>query len=223
MPEQQVNTGLWHMIASAGPFPQAIMALLLAASILSWTLIFSKWKIFKNARLHNGSFLKAFRKAEHLPVIAAAVQQFPLAPLVAMFEFGYEEVDRQLKTRGTVTNKPALERALQLGISEELTKLESHLNWLATAAAVAPFVGLLGTVWGIIDAFMALGNAGSASRRAVAPGISEALFTTALGLFAAIPAAIAYNYFAHGLREMGSRLDDFSLEFLNLTERTYGD
>lgn len=223
MPEQQVSTGLWHMVVSAGPFPQAIMAFLLAASILSWTLIFSKWKIFKNARLHNGSFLKAFRKAEHLPVIAAAVQQFPLAPLVAMFEFGYEEVDRQLKTRGTVTNKPALERALQLGISEELGKLETNLNWLATAAAVAPFVGLLGTVWGIIDAFMALGNAGSASLRAVAPGISEALFTTALGLFAAIPAAIAYNYFSHGLREMGSRLDDFSLEFLNLTERTYGD
>ncbi len=222
MPEQ-VSTGLWHMIASAGPFPLSIMALLLLASILSWTVIFSKWKIFRQARLHNTNFLKTFRKAEHLPAIAASVKQFPLAPLVAMFEFGYEEVDRQVKLRGTVTNKLALERALQLGISEELTKLDRNLNWLATAAAIAPFVGLLGTVWGIIDAFLALGNAGSASLRAVGPGIAEALFTTALGLFAAIPAAVAYNYFSHALREMGARMEDFSLEFLNLTERACGE
>jgi biopolymer transport protein TolQ len=112
---------------------------------------------------------------------------------------------------------------LQIGASEELSKLENNLNWLATAAAVAPFIGLLGTVWGIIDAFLALGSAGSASLRAVGPGIAEALFTTALGLFAAIPAAVAYNYFSHALREMGARLDDFALEFLNLAERTYGE
>ena len=110
------------------------------------------------------------------------MQQFPLSPLVAMFEFGYEEVDRQVKARGTVTNKLALERALQLGISEELVKLERNMNWLATTAAVTPFVGLFGTVWGIIDAFLALGQAGSASLRAVGPGIAEALFATALGL-----------------------------------------
>lgn len=223
MPEQQVSTGLWHMISSAGPFPLFIMAVLAGASILSWTVIFSKWKIFTQARKNNASFLKAFRKSDQLPVIAAAVQQFPLAPLVALFEFGYEEVDRQMKMRGAVTNKLAIERALQLGVSEELTKLERNMNWLATSAAVSPFIGLLGTVWGIIDAFMALGNAGSASLRAVGPGISEALFTTALGLFAAIPAAVAYNYFSHGLREMGTRMDDFSLEFLNVTERSLGD
>lgn len=218
-----MSPSLWHMITSAGPFPQSIMALLLLASILSWTVIFSKWKIFKEAKRHNTAFLKAFRKAEQLPVMAAAVQQFPLAPLVAMFEFGYEEVDRQIKARGTVANKMALERSLQLGISEELIKLDRNMNWLATSAAVSPFIGLLGTVWGIIDAFLALGNAGSASLRAVGPGIAEALFTTALGLFAAIPAAIAYNYFSHGLREMGARMEDFSLEFQNLTERTFGD
>ena len=211
------------MIASTGPFPMSIMILLAIASVLSWTVILSKWKLFKQAQLHNANFLKAFRKTEQLPVIAAAVQQFPLSPLVAMFEFGYEEVDRQVKARGTVTNKLALERSLQLGVSEELNKLGSNLNWLATAAAVAPFVGLLGTVWGIIDAFLALGNAGSASLRAVGPGIAEALFTTALGLFAAIPAAVAYNYFSHGLRDMASRMDDFSLEFLNLTERSHGE
>lgn len=211
------------MIASAGPFPLAIMALLVVTSLLSWTIIIAKWQGFKQAELRNIGFLKAFRKAEHLPVIATAIDQFPLAPLVAMFEFGYEEVDRQVKARGVVNNKMALERSLQLGMGEELTKLEINLNWLATAAAVSPFVGLLGTVWGIIDAFLALGNAGSASLRAVGPGIAEALFTTALGLFAAIPAAVAYNYFSHRLRQMASRMDDFSLEFLNLTERTQGE
>jgi len=97
------------------------------------------------------------------------------------------------------------------------------MNWLATTAAISPFIGLFGTVWGIIDAFTALGLAGSASLRAVAPGISEALFTTALGLAAAIPAAIAYNYFAHLLKEQGARMDDFSLEFLNLAERQFED
>ena len=222
MPEQ-VSVSLWQMIATAGPLPLAIMALLVIASLLSWTIILAKWKAFKQAAARNASFLKAFRKAEHLPVLAAAIDQFPLSPLVAMFEFGYEEVDRQVKSRGAVTNKVALERALQLGIGEELNRLEQNLNWLATAAAVSPFVGLLGTVWGIIDAFLALGNAGSASLRAVGPGIAEALFTTALGLFAAIPAAIAYNYFSHGLRQMASRMDDFSLEFLNLTERSQGE
>jgi biopolymer transport protein TolQ len=104
-----------------------------------------------------------------------------------------------------------------------MTKLEQNLNWLATTAAISPFVGLLGTVWGIIDSFTGLGTAGSASLRAVAPGIAEALVATALGLFAAIPAAVAYNYFTHTLRVMGARMDDFSLEFVNLAERSFPD
>jgi biopolymer transport protein TolQ len=119
-------------------------------------------------------------------------------------------------------NTDSVSRALQLGISEQLARLERNMNWLATTATVSPFIGLLGTVWGIIDAFSGLGMAGSASLRAVAPGISEALITTALGLAAAIPAAVAYNYFTHILREMGSRMEDFSLEFLNVAERNHG-
>jgi len=128
-----------------------------------------------------------------------------------------------VKRRGTLVSKLPIERALQLGISEELTKLERNMNWLATVAAVSPFIGLFGTVLGIIDAFTALGAAGSASLRAVAPGISEALIATALGLAAAIPAAVFYNHFSHTIREIAARMDDFSLEFLNVAERSVED
>ena len=214
---------LWEMVGHSKPLPMAVMVLLLLISVLSWAVIFSKWKAFRDARGNNIGFLRAFRKSEQLVGVARAIESFPVSPLVTVFEFGFEEVDRQVKTRGHLRNKLPIERALQLGVSEQLARLERHMNWLATAATVSPFIGLFGTVWGIIDAFSALGLAGSASLRAVAPGISEALITTALGLAAAIPAAVAYNYFTHLLREMGARMEDFSLEFLNLAEREYGE
>jgi biopolymer transport protein TolQ len=143
--------------------------------------------------------------------------------MVAVFDFGYEEVSRQVKSRGTVNNKVALERTLQLGTSEELAKLERNMGWLATTASVSPFIGLFGTVLGIIRSFEQLSQQGSASLRAVGPGISDALIATAVGLFAAIPAAIFYNHFGHVIKEIGARMDDFALEFLNMTERTYGE
>ncbi len=152
-----------------------------------------------------------------------ASEQFRDSPLVAVFDFGYEEIDRQVKARGTLNNKLALERTLQLAISEELAKLERHMSLLATVASVSPFIGLFGTVLGIIDAFHALGQMGSASLRAVAPGISEALVATAMGLAAAIPAAVFYNHYGHVIREFAARMDDFSLEFMNLAERTFED
>ncbi len=152
-----------------------------------------------------------------------ASEQFRPAPLVAVFDFGYEEVARQVKTRGGISNKIALERSLQLGVSEELAKLERNMNWLATTASVSPFIGLFGTVLGIIRAFQDLGQQGATSLRAVGPGISDALVATAVGLFAAIPAAIFYNHFGHAIREIGARMDDFSLEFLNMAERSFGD
>jgi biopolymer transport protein TolQ len=214
---------MWELVMHAQPLPMAVMMMLVLVSLLSWTIIFAKWSLFRRARRNNNGFLKAFRKAETLQTMAIAVQQFPLAPLVSVFEFGYEEVDRQLRRKGTIANRILVERALQLGISEELTKLERNMNWLATAAAVSPFIGLFGTVLGIIDSFSALGMAGSASLRAVAPGISEALFTTALGLAAAIPAAIFFNHFSHSIREIAARMDDFSLEFLNLAERNHNE
>ena len=141
---------------------------------------------------------------------------------MAVFDFGYGEIERQIKQRGALVNKTAVERSLQLGISEEVTKLEMNMNWLATVASVSPFIGLFGTVWGIIDAFEGLGTAGSASLRAVAPGISEALVTTAIGLAAAIPAAIFYNVFGTRIKEIGTRMEDFAIEFQNFADRDFG-
>jgi biopolymer transport protein TolQ len=210
-------------ILHAGPVSWTVLTILLVMSVLSWTIIFSKWSRFRNARGANAQFLRAFRKANNMESIAVASEQFRVSPLVTVFDFGYSEIDRQVKARGTLTNKLALERTLQLGISEEIARLERSMNWLATTATVSPFIGLLGTVWGIISAFGAMSQAGSASLRAVAPGISEALIATAFGLAAAIPAAVFYNYFGTGIREFGARMEDFSLEFLNMAERSFGD
>ncbi len=211
---------VWDLVLSSGPLPKAVLAILLAFSLASWAIILSKWASFSRARSSNRSFLRAFRKAPALDTIDAASEQFRTSPLVAVFDFGYSEVSRQMKSRGSVTNPLALERTLQLGMSEEITRLERNMSWLATIAGVSPFIGLFGTVWGIIDAFQQLSTAGSASLRAVAPGISEALITTAMGLFVAIPAYIFYNVFGSSIKEFGARMEDFQLEFLNLTERS---
>jgi biopolymer transport protein TolQ len=211
---------IWDLIQSTGPVPKAVLAILIVFSLLSWAVILSKWSTFRSARAANRSFLRAFRKAASVEAIAAASEQFSRSPLVTVFDFGYSEVARQMKSRGSVTNPLALERTLQLGMSEEITRLERKMSLLATTAGVSPFIGLFGTVWGIIDAFQQLSTAGAASLRAVAPGISEALITTAMGLFAAIPAYIAYNIFNNSIREFAARMEDFQLEFLNLTERS---
>lgn len=214
-----LQLSLWDLVQSSGPLPKAVMVILLIFSVLSWAVILSKWAVFRRARSANRAFLRAFRKAPGLDAIAAVSEQFRRSPLVVVFEFGYSEVKRQMKSRGSITNPIALERTLQLGMSEELTRLERNMSLLATTATVTPFIGLFGTVWGIIDAFQQLGTAGAASLRAVAPGISEALITTAIGLFAAIPAAIFYNLYGHAIKEFGARMEDFQLEFLNMTER----
>jgi len=210
-----------EMVSHSTPVGYGVLALLLLLSLISWAIIFSKWSSLRRALDANAKFLRAFRKAEGLDAIVAASEQFRPAPLVVVFDFGYEEIHRQVKSRGTLRNKASLERSLQLGISEEMTKLDRNLSWLATTASVAPFIGLLGTVIGIIKAFNDLSTAGSASLRAVGPGISDALLATAVGLFAAIPAAMAYNHFGHMLKEIGARMDDFSIEFLNMTERSF--
>jgi biopolymer transport protein TolQ len=217
----QIN--IWEMIRHNGPLGIVVLGVLICFSLFSWTVIFSKWQSLRGARQTNAKFLRAFRKASGLEAVLVASEQYRPSPLVSVFDFGYEETARQVKGRGKLTNRTSLERTLQLGISEELAKLERNMSWLATTASVTPFIGLFGTVLGIIRAFQDLGAQGSTSLRTVAPGISEALIATAVGLFAAIPAAIFYNHFGHLIREVGARMDDFALEFMNMTERTYGD
>jgi biopolymer transport protein TolQ len=214
-----LDVNFWELMKSPDPVTLGVMGLLALASLLSWTIILAKLFSFRSARSSNRKFLRAFRKAPRLDAVAAASEQYRSAPLVGVFDFGYSEVARQMSAASRITNQVALERTLQLGISEEVTRLERNLNWLATCASVCPFIGLFGTVLGIIDAFNQLGLSQSTSMRAVGPGIARALLATAMGLAAAIPAAIFYNYFGNAVREIAARLEDFSLEFLNLTER----
>jgi biopolymer transport protein TolQ len=206
-----------NLIRQTGPVAQAVLVILLIFSIMSWSVILTKWGSQRRARAQSGRFLRAFRKAQRLQDVAAVSDQFKPSPLVAVFDNAYDELRRQGDT-----NIPAVQRAAQIAASEELTRLERKLPWLATTANVAPFIGLFGTVWGIIDAFNGMGNENAATLRAVAPGISEALITTAAGLFVAIPAVIAYNQFTQRLREFGARMDDFTMEMLNFIERTTG-
>lgn len=214
---------IWQMIQNSGPGGLAVLAVLICFSVYSWTIVFSKWGSLRSARNSNYRFLRAFRKGGTLEAVMVASEQYRPAPLVTVFDFGYEEVERQVKSRSAITNRPAVERALQLGISEEMSKLERNMDKLATTASVTPFIGLLGTVLGIISAFVALGSQGATSLKTLGPGIAEALITTAAGLFAAIPAAIFYNHFGHKIREQAARMDDFALEFLNMAERGFGE
>jgi len=212
-----VGGEIFNLIKQTGAVAQVVLVILLIFSIMSWSVILTKWSSIKRARAQSGRFLRAFRKAQRLQDVAAVSEQFKPSPLVAVFDNAYDEYRRQ--GEGNIN---AVQRAAQIASSEELTRLERRLPMLATTGAVAPFIGLFGTVWGIIDAFNGLGDAGAATLRAVAPGISEALITTAFGLFAAIPAVIFYNQFTHSMREFGARMDDFTMEIMNFIERTTG-
>jgi biopolymer transport protein TolQ len=222
-PPLLLQLNFMELISRSGILTFVVLGILVAFSVFSLTVILSKAGTIRRARTADRRFLRAFRKANGLEAVMVASEQFRPAPLVAVFDFGYEEVARQVKARGTINNKIAVERTLQLGVSEELAKLERNMNWLATTASVTPFIGLFGTVLGIIRAFQDLSTMGSASLRAVGPGISDALISTAVGLAAAIPAAIFYNVFGHAIREIGAKMDDFSLEFMNMAERSFGD
>jgi biopolymer transport protein TolQ len=218
-----LQTNILDLVSHGTPLQYGVLGVLLIFSVYSWTVIFSKLSSFGSARKSDQRFLRAFRKATGLEAVMMASEQFRPSPMVAIFDHGYEEVSRQVKSRGSIGNREAISRSLQLGVNEQLARLEQNLNWLATTASVCPFIGLLGTVVGIIRSFQNLGTAGSTSLMSVGPGIADALIATAVGLFAAIPAAIFYNHFGHVLKVMGSSMDDFSLEFLNLIERSFGD
>jgi biopolymer transport protein TolQ len=207
------------LVLETGPVAKTVLFILIAFSILSWAVILSKWRLISRARNQSNRFVRAFRKSQRLQDVASIADQFRPSPLVGVFEGAVDEYKRQMGTTGTIHNSLSIQRAMQIASSESITRLERNLPWLAITGAVTPFVGLFGTVWGIIDAFHGLGTAGAATLRAVAPGISEALITTAAGLAAAIPAVIAYNLIIGSIRELASRNDDFAMEMLNLFER----
>ena len=209
------SSALVEMISNSGGVAMGVLLLLLVASIYSWTVILGKASTFSRATKESKRFIRAFRKATRLQDIAALASDYKSSPLAQVFEDVYETYKRQTGGAGPPRNLAPLERSAQTAASEAVTTLERRLTWLATIASVSPFVGLFGTVMGIIDSFHGLGQAGSATLRAVAPGISEALITTAAGLFVAVPAVVAYNQFTSRIRVFASASDDFCRELLN--------
>lgn len=218
-----VGAEVVDLVRNSGLVVRAVLVVLLVFSLFSWTLIYAKWSSFRRARLQSGRFLNSFRRTQKLSDLEPLLDQFRPSPLAEIFDRGQRELSRQLAggnpAGGRITSTAAIQRSMHIAAGEQMAEMESLLTWLATTGAVTPFIGLFGTVWGIMDAFHGLGTAGGASLRAVAPGISEALITTAAGLFTAIPAVIFYNHFLHQLRQFSGRMDNFALEFLNLAER----
>ena len=212
------GSAIVEMIHNSGPVALIVLGILILCSFWSWAVILGKWGTFRRAAAQSRKFLRAFRKASRLQDIANVTENFKPSPLVNVFDEVYETYRRQTGGYGPPTNVTALERAAQTASSESLTALEQRLTSLATIGSTATFIGLFGTVWGIVDAFHGLGTAGAATLRAVAPGVSEALITTAAGLLVAVPAVVAYNNFAARCRDFGARMDDFARELLNSME-----
>jgi len=219
---------LTHAFAATGLVAKSVLALLAVFSIVSWTLTLLKLRQLREAERENRVFIAEFRRATRLADVQAAARRAPAAPLAGVFRAGYLELEAQVRASqrgsgdgGQIKSLVAVERALQRAIGIEGARLQRFLPFLATTASATPFIGLFGTVWGIMNTFRAIAMSGSTSIVTVAPGIAEALVNTAAGLAAAIPAVIAYNAFLGALRRQRGGMEDFLLEFLNLTERTF--
>ncbi len=206
------------LLGNIGVIALGVLVLLLLASLYSWTVILGKISSFGKATKESRSFIRAFRKASRLQEISTIASEYKSSPLAQVFIEVYETYKRQTGGSGPPRNLTPLERSAQTAASESITSLERRMTWLATIAATSPFVGLFGTVMGVIDAFHGLGTAGAATLRAVAPGMAEALITTAAGLFVAVPAVVAYNQFTSRIKVFASATDDFCRELLNALE-----
>jgi biopolymer transport protein TolQ len=213
---------LWTAFLHTGWVGKTVLAILILFSIGSWSTMFVVSSRFRRSASASRRFLASFRKAKRLADVQTA--QATHSSLVGLFKAGYAEIEAQtLHTAGaqTIRSLESVERSLLRASRIESARLSKHLPFLATTAAASPFIGLFGTVWGIMQAFATIGAMQTTSITAVAPGISEALINTAAGLFAAIPALLAYNYFVQRLRGARGEMEDFTLEFLNLTERNF--
>jgi biopolymer transport protein TolQ len=218
---------------------QVVLAILAVFSIASWGIILYKLVAFRRAEKQTEQFLDVFRRSNKFSEVQAVCRSLGESPLVGLFQAGYAELTAQLKqsapveanigpsnprapvVRPTLKSLTAVDRALMRASNVEINKLERRVPFLATTASITPFIGLFGTVWGIMSAFQGIGQTGSTNLGVVAPGIAEALIATAAGLAAAIPAVLFYNYYAQRVKLSASEMDDFSMEFLNIAERNF--
>ncbi|MGH7335974.1 MAG: MotA/TolQ/ExbB proton channel family protein [Myxococcota bacterium] len=224
---------LVDVIRGSTPINQAVIAILVLFSIASWAIIFFKSLEYRKVDRQTRTFLEVFRKSAKFSEVNAVCPSLPETPLVGVFQAGFAELNAQFRVTAGAPNPPAnparpilksldaVDRALIRASTAEVGRLEKRITFLATAASVSPYIGLFGTVIGIMIAFNRIGATGSTNLAIVAPGISEALVATAMGLFAAIPAVLAYNHFTHRVKEFAATMDDFALEFLNIAERNF--
>lgn len=227
------STSIVRLIADSSPISKVILLVLAIFSIVSWSVILYKLWTFRRAARQSASFLDVFRRSNKFSEVQAVCRSLNDSPLVGLFQAGYTELTAQLRQPGGAEGPPpaaarpvlkslnAVDRALMRASVVEVNKLEKRIPFLATTASIAPFVGLFGTVWGIMAAFQGIGQTGSTNLGVVAPGIAEALVATAAGLFAAIPAVYFYNSLSNGVKLFASEMDDFAMEFLNIVERNF--
>jgi len=220
---------LFDLVLQSGPVVKLVLLILVYFSLVSWAIIFYKFTIVQKAIKESDRFLDFFWSKKRFDVVGQGIKEFTNSPLATLFREGYHEM-LQLKKRSAdpqdsgdfLTKMDTVEivgRALRRATTQETHRLEKYLTFLATTGSTAPFIGLFGTVWGIMDAFHGIGQTGSASLAVVAPGISEALVATAIGLAAAIPAVMGYNHFLNKVNVLIGEMDNFSQEFLNIVER----
>ncbi|MEE9172104.1 MAG: protein TolQ [candidate division NC10 bacterium] len=225
-----------QLVLQAGPVAKGVLLLLLFFSVASWAVIFIKLRRLRRAERQSDEFLRLFHSSKSMNAMYEEARRYPESPVVSLFLEGFRELNYHVKGNPHPAGNPGrpssilpperskeilegVDRTLRHASLKELSNMDRYLIFLATTGSVTPFIGLFGTVWGIIDAFVGIGAAGSANIGAVAPGIAEALIATAAGLAAAIPAVIAYNYFVNRIRGIGTRLDLFTLEFMGLVGR----
>lgn len=216
----------FQLVLEAGPVSITVLLILLAFSLVSWAIIFSKWTTLRKADSHSEAFLEIFRRSKKFSEVHAVCHQLRTSPLVGLFLSGYNELNYQLKSKegerdARVQNLESVARSLVRASNTEMLKLETRLPFLATTGSATPFIGLFGTVWGIMNAFQRIGAVQSANISVVAPGVSEALIATAAGLAAAIPAVIFYNFYVNWVKRLSTQMDDFALEYINIIERNF--
>jgi biopolymer transport protein TolQ len=221
---EPLSGGVLDLVLSAGPVAKAVLAILLVFSIVSWALVVEKWWHFRRVKRDTLGFLKVYRDGRRSSAVAGAAKKHRESPLAQLYTAAYQEItglDEPLVEAAEFgpDSAEAADRAMRRAAMLEVARLERYLPFLATTASAAPFIGLFGTVWGIMTAFHGIGIQGSASLAVVAPGISEALIATAFGLAAAIPAVIAYNFFINRVKHWAAEMDAFILDFLNVVSR----
>jgi biopolymer transport protein TolQ len=219
---------VWSLILGAGIVVKAVLLLLILLSIMSWGVIFNKWRIYRKTKRDAEAFSTSFWGGSDMDTLLAGIpQQYKDSPLPNIFQSGYREYMRNRRDSGSDKDGKivagggldGIRRALDAALSRELEGLSRHLAFLATVGSTSPFIGLFGTVWGIMSAFQSIAISQNTSLAAVAPGIAEALVATAFGLVAAIPAVVAYNKFTSDLKRIAAGMEQFSSEFLNIISR----